>query len=61
MHLQGFGSQDCKDISEVVLTVWQDAVEEEPVLQGMPKYGGVVGIFGVPVIGEQADGSSSGS
>ena len=23
MHLQGFGSQDCKDISEVVLTVWQ--------------------------------------
>ena len=36
MHLQGFGSQGCKDISEVVLTVWWDAVEEEPVLQGMP-------------------------
>ena len=28
MHLQGFGSQGCKDISEVVLTVWQDVVEE---------------------------------
>ena len=39
MHLQGFGSQGCKDISEVVLTVRHDAVEEEPVLQGMPKYG----------------------
>ena len=26
MHFQGFGSQGCKDISEVVLTVWQDAV-----------------------------------
>ena len=57
MHLQGFGSQGCKDISEVVLAVWHDVVEEEPVLQGMLKYGeGVVDIFGVPVIGEQADG-----
>ena len=33
MYLQGFGSQGCKDISEVVLAVWQNAVEEEPVLQ----------------------------
>ena len=57
MHLQGFGSQGCKDISEMVLAVWHDAVEEEPVLQGVPKYGeGVVGIIGVPVIGGQADG-----
>ena len=56
MHLQGFGSQGCKDISEVVLTVWCNAVEEEPVLQGTPKYGGVVSIFGVPVVGWQADG-----
>ena len=38
MHLQGFGSQGCKVISEVALTVRHDAVEEEPVLQGMPKY-----------------------
>ena len=37
--------QDCKDVSEVDLTVWQDAVEEKPVLQGMPKYGeGVIGL-----------------
>ena len=44
MYLQGFGSQGCKDVPEVVLIVWQDAVEEEPVLQGMPKYReGVVG------------------
>ena len=51
VHLQGFGSQGCKDVSEVVLTVWQDAVEEKPVLQGMLKYGeGLVGIFRVPVI-----------
>ena len=58
MHLQGFGSQGCKDISEVVLTVWQDAVEEEPVLQGIPKYGeGVMGIMGVPILDGQADGS----
>ena len=57
MHLQGFGSQGCKDIYEVVLAVWCDMVEEEPVLQGTPKYGeGVVGIFGVPVVGRQADG-----
>ena len=59
MHLQGFSSQGCKDISEVVLTVRHDVVEEEPVLQGMPKYGeGVIGIFGVPVVGRQADGCS---
>ena len=46
MHLQGFGSQVCNDVSEVVLAVWCDAVDEEPVLQGMPKYGeGVVGIL----------------
>ena len=51
MHLQGFGSQGCKDISEVVLTVWQDAVEEEPVLQGTAKYReGVIGILGIPVV-----------
>ena len=57
VHLQGFGSQGCKDISEVVLTVWWDAVEEEPVLQGMAKYGeGVIGILGVPVVDGQADG-----
>ena len=57
MHLQRFGSQGCKDISEVVLAVQQDAVEEEPVLQGMAKYGeGVVSILGIPVIDGQADG-----
>ena len=57
MHLQGFGSQGCKDISEVVLTVQQDVVEEEQVLQGTPEYGeGVIGILGVPVIDGQADG-----
>ena len=57
MHLQGFGSQGCKDISEMVLTVWQDEVEKEPVLQGTVKYGeGVIGILGVPVIDGQADG-----
>ena len=39
MHLQGFGSQGCKDVSEVVLAVRCDAVEEEPVLQGMLEYG----------------------
>ena len=62
MHLQGFGSQSCKDISEVVRAVWWDGVEEEQVCQGMPKYGeGVVGMFGVPVVGLQADGCSSGS
>ena len=56
MHLQGFGSQGCKDVSEVVLAVWWDAVEEEPVLQGMVKYGeGVIGVLGVPVIDWQAD------
>ena len=57
MHLQGLGSQGCKDISEVVLTVWQNAVEEEPVLQGMTKYGERgVSILGIPVIDWQADG-----
>ena len=57
MHFQGFGSQGCKNISEVVLAVQQDAVEEEPVLQGMLKYGeGVIGILGIPVIDGQADG-----
>ena len=57
MHFQGFGSQGCKNISEVVLTIWQDAVEEEPVLQGMAKYGeGVIGILGIPVIDGQVDG-----
>ena len=55
MHLQGFGSQGCKDISEVVLTVRHDAVEEEPVLQSTPKDGeGVVGILQVPVVDWQA-------
>ena len=39
VHLQGFGSQGCKNTSEVVLTVRCDAVEEESVLQGMPTYG----------------------
>ena len=57
MQLQGFGSQGCKDVSEMVLAVWQDVVEEEPVLQGMLKYReGVVGIFGVLVIDWQVDG-----
>ena len=58
MHLPGFGSQGCKDISEVVLAVWWDVVEEKPVLQGtVPEYGeGVIGILGVPVIDGQADG-----
>ena len=60
MHLWGFGSQGCKDILEVVLAVRHDAVEEEPVLQGIPKYGGrVVCIFQVPVVDRQADGCSS--
>ena len=39
VHLQGFGSQGHKNILEVVLAVGCDAVEEEPVLQGMLKYG----------------------
>ena len=57
MHFQGFGSQGCKEIPEVVLAVWQNAVEEEPVLQGMVKYGErVIGILGIPVIDWQADG-----
>ena len=57
MHLQGFCSQGCKDIPEVVLTVWQNAVEEKPVLQSMAKYGErVVSILGIPVIDGQADG-----
>ena len=57
MHFQGFGSQGCKDISDVVLTVQWDAVEEEPVLQGTAKYGeGVIGILGIPVVDGQANG-----
>ena len=57
MHLQGFGSQGCKEVSEVVLAVWQDVVEEEPVLQHTAKYEeGVIGILGIPVIDGQADG-----
>ena len=57
MHCQGFGSQGCKDISEVVLAVQWDAVEDDPVLQGMLEYGeGVIDILGVPVIDRQADG-----
>ena len=60
MLLQGFGSQGCKDVSEVVVTVRHDAVEEEPILQGMPEYGErVVCVFRVPVIDGQADGCSS--
>ena len=60
MHLQGFGFQGCKDVSEVVLAVRCVAVEEEPVLQGMPKNGErVVCIFRVPVIDGRADGCSS--
>ena len=60
MHLQGFGSQGCKDVSEVVLAVRLDAVEEEPVLQGTLKYGErVVCIFRVSVIDGQADGCCS--
>ena len=60
MHLQGFGSQGYQDILEVVITVRHDAVEEEPVLQGMLKNGErVVWVFRVPVIDGQADGCSS--
>ena len=56
-HLKGFHSEGCKNISEVVLAVWWDVVEEEPVLQGTPKYGeGVIGILGNPVIDGHADG-----
>ena len=60
MHFQGFGSQGCKDILEVVLAVRHDAGEEEPVLQGMPKDGErVVCIFQVPVVDGQTDGCCS--
>ena len=60
MNLQGFGSKGCKDVSKVVLTVRCDAVEEEPVLQGVPKNGErVVCIFRVPVVDGQADGCGS--
>ena len=31
-RLQGFGSQSCKDVSEVILTVGRNVVEKEPVL-----------------------------
>ena len=62
MHLQGFGSMGCKDISEVVLPVRHDVVKEQPVLQGMPKDGErVLCIFQVPVVEGQADGWSSSS
>ena len=41
----------------MVLTVRWNAVKEEPVLQGMAKYGeGVVCILGVPVVDGQAYG-----
>ena len=41
----------------MVLAVWWDVVEEEPVLQGTAKYGeGVIGILGIPLIDGQADG-----
>ena len=56
MYFQGFCSQGCKDIPEVVLAVWQNAIEEEPVLQGTAKYGERVSILGIPVIDWQADG-----
>ena len=60
MHLQGFGSQGCKDVLEVVLAVRHDAVKEEPVLQGLPKDGErVLCIFQVPVIDGQANGCCS--
>ena len=62
MHLQGFGSQGCKNVSEVVLAVRHDVVEEDPVLQGMPKYGQrMICIFQVPVMDGQVDGCSSSS
>ena len=56
-HLLCMHSQGCKDVSEMVLTVWQKAVEEEPVLQDTAKYvEGVIGILRIPVIDGQADG-----
>ena len=39
VHLKRFGSQSHKNVSEVVLAVRHDMVEEKPVLQSMPKYG----------------------
>ena len=52
MHLQGFCSQGCKDVLEVILTLSCNAVEKEPILQGASKNGeGVICIFQVPVIG----------
>ena len=61
MHIKGFWFQGLqRHILRWSSLSRQDAVEEEPVLQGMPKYGkGVVGIFGVPFVGGQADGCSS--
>ena len=57
MHFQGFGSQGCEDIPEMVLTVWQNVVEEELVLQGTAKYGErMIGILGIQVVDWQADG-----
>ena len=56
MHPQGFGSQGCEDISEVILNVNCNAVEKEPVLQGVSENGQrVIGIFQVPVVGGHAD------
>ena len=46
MHLQGFGSQGCKNVSEVVLTVSWNAVEKGPILQGASENGErMIGIF----------------
>ena len=56
MYLQEFGSQDCKDILEVILTVSHNVVEKKPVLQSASKNGERVrGIFQVPVISGWAD------
>ena len=37
MYLQGFGSQGCKDVLEVILSVSCFVVEKEPVLQSASK------------------------
>ena len=39
MYFQGFGSQGHQNVSEVVLAVRHDVVEDQQVLQDMPKYG----------------------
>ena len=59
MYLQRFGSQGCKDILEVVLTVRHDAVEEEPVLQGMLKDGERMVCIFQGIVDGQADGCIS--